>query len=341
LTATATKKVKLDMAKRFAIAPEHIVQTGFYRENLDLNVIPTQEQQKASTLLQLIEQQQGCGIVYVTLQHTAEQVAVGLAAAGVLAKAYHAGLGDEVRQQVQQDFMLGHTQVVVATIAFGMGIDKSDIRFVVHYDLPKSIENYSQEIGRAGRDGQPSRCITLGNLDGLNTVENFVYGDTPELQGIQIVLDDIRQGIQSRNTQPLSKTAADISFDGQWEVQIHGLSTQSNIRQLPLKTLLVQLELMGIVRPQYTYFADVRFKFLQDKADVLGRFDEKRQAFLNSVFEHTDFKKVWGSLNFDTLFEQTGAERSRVVAALEYLEQHQLIELQTKQMTEVYQVNST
>ena len=341
LTATATKKVKLDMAKRFAIAPEHIVQTGFYRENLDLNVIPTQEQQKASTLLQLIEQQQGCGIVYVTLQHTAEQVAVGLAAAGVLAKAYHAGLGDEVRQQVQQDFMLGHTQVVVATIAFGMGIDKSDIRFVVHYDLPKSIENYSQEIGRAGRDGQPSRCITLGNLDGLNTVENFVYGDTPELQGIQIVLDDIRQGIQSRNTQPLSKTAADISFDGQLEVQIHGLSTQSNIRQLPLKTLLVQLELMGIVRPQYTYFADVRFKFLQDKADVLGRFDEKRQAFLNSVFDHTDFKKVWGSLNFDTLFEQTGAERSRVVAALEYLEQHQLIELQTKQMTEVYQVNST
>ncbi len=348
LTATATKKVKLDMAKRFAIEPQHIVQTGFYRENLDLQVIATPERGKNQTLLQIIQAQQGCGIVYVTLQHSAEQVAQRLAVDGVSAKAYHAGLGDEIRQQVQQDFMEGRIQVVVATIAFGMGIDKSDIRFVVHYDLPKSIENYSQEIGRAGRDDQLSHCITLGNLDGLHTVENFVYGDTPELQGIQILLDDIRQGTQNHIAKPTGQHATQYENEGatefvngsQWELQINGLSTLSNIRQLPLKTLLVQLELMGIVRPQYAYFADVRFKFLQDKVDVLARFDENRQAFLTSVFANTDFKKVWGSLNFDSLFEQTGAERARVVAALEYLAQNQLIELQTKQMTEVFQVDT-
>lgn len=335
LTATATKKVKLDMAKRFAILPEHIVQTGFYRENLDLQVLATPEQEKDQMLLQIVSDQQGCGIVYVTLQHTAEQVAHRLAANGLSAKAYHAGLGDEIRQQVQQDFMAGKTHVVVATIAFGMGIDKSDIRFVVHYDLPKSIENYSQEIGRAGRDGQLSHCITLGNLDGLNTVENFVYGDTPELQGIQHVVDDIRKGTQSAE----SGIATEFSQGSQWEVQIHGLSTQSNIRQLPLKTLLVQLELLGVVRPQYAYFADVRYKFLKDKAEVLERFDASRQVFLESVFQHTDFKKIWGSLKFDTLFQETGNERARVVAALEYLQQNQLIELQTKQMTDVFQVD--
>lgn len=348
LTATATKKVKLDMAKRFAIEPQHVVQTGFYRKNLDLHVSATLEREKNQTLIQIIQAQQGCGIVYVTLQHSAEQVAQRLAADGVSAKAYHAGLGDEVRQRVQQDFMEGRIQVVVATIAFGMGIDKSDIRFVVHYDLPKSIENYSQEIGRAGRDGQLSHCITLGNLDGLHTVENFVYGDTPELQGIQILLDDIRQGTQNHIAKPIGQHATrhenngatEFSHASQWELQINGLSTLSNIRQLPLKTLLVQLELMGIVRPQYAYFADVRFKFLQDKADVLARFDENRQAFLTSVFANTDFKKIWGSLNFDSLFEQTGAERARVVAALEYLAQNQLIELQTKQITEVFQVDT-
>ena len=88
--------------------------------------------------------------------------------------------------------MSNKIQVVVATIAFGMGIDKSDIRFVIHYDLPKSIENYSQEIGRGGRDGEAANCTVLANLDGLVTIENFVYGDTPDKSAIERVIDDIK-----------------------------------------------------------------------------------------------------------------------------------------------------
>lgn len=337
LTATATKKVKNDMASKFAIAPKHIVQTGFYRSNLDLTVIPVKESEKIQNLLQQIKYQQQVfnlpstsGIVYVTLQHTAEKVAAYLHAAGVKAVAYHAGFDSEKRQQIQNDFMQGRVDVVVATIAFGMGIDKSDIRFVMHYDLPKSIENYSQEIGRAGRDGHPSNCVTFANLDGLNTVENFVYGDTPEYSAIEFLLENIRHE---------SKPSERENNVSEWELQVVGLSNASNIRQLPLKTLLVQLEMMGVIKPMYAYFAEFKYKFLQDKDSILSMFEGERREFLRAVFSTSQFKKVWGAPNFDELFKQYNTERSRVITALDYLAEKQLIELESKKMTEVFRVN--
>lgn len=324
LTATATRKVKQDMAIRFDIKPQHIVQTGFYRSNLDLTVLPVASENKLRILKQQLQSFDGAGIVYVTLQHTAEEVASQLCSMGFVAQAYHAGFDDDKRQQIQHDFMLGQTQIVVATIAFGMGIDKSNIRFVIHYDLPKSIENYCQEIGRAGRDGQLSHCVTLANLDGINTVENFVYGDTPELASIATVIDSISQETQANY----------------WEVQLNQLANQSNIRLLPLKTLLVQLELQGVIKPLYAYYADVQYQFLQPQAHVLSQFSPERQAFLTQIFTHTQMKRVWGSLDFNALYQATGAERNRVLAALEYLASQQLIELETKQITDVYQVET-
>jgi len=329
LTATATKKVKLDMAEKFAISEHHIVQTGFYRRNLDLTVIPVASVDKNTYLVEQLKQQshfrEGCGIVYVTLQHSAEQVAAYLQQAGINASAYHAGFDSDTRSQIQANFMAGNIQVIVATIAFGMGIDKSDIRFVFHYDLPKSIENYSQEIGRAGRDGQLSHCITLANLDGLNTVENFVYGDTPELSGIEYVIENIK---------------TESSY-GKWELQLLQLSNASNIKQLPLKTLLVQLELYGVIEPMHAYFADFKIKLLKPISEILAGFNEQRQAFLSAIFTATAFKKVWGSLNFERLLEDKSIERNRVITALEYLQEQQLIVLETKQMTEVFKVDLT
>jgi ATP-dependent DNA helicase RecQ len=338
LTATATKKVKHDMANKFAIGNEHIVQTGFYRSNLDLAVLPVKESEKKQCLLQCINQQKQffssadsvAGIVYVTLQHTAELVADYLKTAGVNACAYHAGLESIDRQRIQNDFMLGLIDVVVATIAFGMGIDKADIRFVIHYDLPKSIENYSQEIGRAGRDGQLSHCITLANLDGLTVVENFVYGDTPELSSIEYLINNIR----------LESGASHHELNiTEWESQIVSLSNASNIRQLPLKTLLVQLEMQGVIKPMYSYFAEFKYKFVESENTILNMFGDERREFLKAIFSTTKFKKVWGEVDFDFLFRSYQCERGRVVAALEYLAEKNLIVLESKKMTEVYQVD--
>jgi len=335
LTATATRKVKMDMAAKFHIQRDHIVQTGFYRSNLDLSVVPVVEAKKNGLLAQTIHQQQGAGIVYVTLQHTAETVAQYLKQQGINTCAYHAGFDSDTRSQIQQDFMAGKIQVIVATIAFGMGIDKSDIRFVIHHDLPKSIENYSQEIGRAGRDGMPSYCFTLANLDGLNTVENFVYGDTPELAGIELVINSIKKEVVTNSFTGGYENQA----QGKWELQILQLSNAANIKQLPLKTLLVQLELSGVIEPLYAYFADFKIKLLEPKDEILNRFNEQRKDFLQRIFNATEFKKVWGSLNFDTLLQDQSIERNRVISALEYLEEQQLIVLETKGMTEVFNVN--
>ncbi|SDG50057.1 ATP-dependent DNA helicase, RecQ-like [Onishia taeanensis] len=331
LTATATPRVIQDMRTRFAIAQEDVTTTGFYRPNLDLAVTPVAADQRARTLVdwlrpRLAEEAPRPTIVYVTLQQSAERLTAYLTKAGIQAAAYHAGLPAETRDRVQQDFMSGQVNCIVATIAFGMGIDKADIRQVVHFDLPKSVENYSQEIGRAGRDGNTSECLVLGGRDTLNVLENFVYGDTPEAGGIHRVIAE-----------------ALAAPGGQWELMLNALSQDSNIRPLPLKTLLVQLELRGIIAPRFAYFADYRLKFPNGPAALIERFSGERQAFLQAIVDSSTAARTWHTLDFATL-ERLGAERgldtrrARVITALDYCRDQGWLEVESKQMTEVYEV---
>ncbi|WP_445577331.1 ATP-dependent DNA helicase RecQ [Pseudomonas sp. E141] len=323
LTATATPKVIADMQAKFAIAPDDVVTTGFYRPNLNLLVEPVRGADKRRRLVQWLGERAGQpSIVYVTLQRTAEQIAEHLSQHGIGAEAYHAGLPHEQREAIQRRFMGGQCNCIVATIAFGMGIDKSDIRNVAHFDLPKSIENYSQEIGRAGRDGLPSDCLVLANRDSLNVLENFVYGDTPELAGIRCVLDEL-------------KAAA---ADGQWEFLLGPLADKSNIRQLPLKTLLVQLELRRLIAPRYAYFAEYRFKFLIEPQALLEHFEGERQAFVSAIIQTSSRARTWATVDFDGMYQLYHAERNRVVKALDYFQEKGWVELESKQMTEVYNV---
>ena len=326
LTATATPKVIADMQAKFAIAPHDVVTTGFYRPNLNLLVEPVSGADKRRRLVQwMSERADQPSIVYVTLQKTAEQIAEHLNRNGIQAEAYHAGLPHDKREGIQQRFMGGRSNCIVATIAFGMGIDKSDIRNVVHFDLPKSIENYSQEIGRAGRDGQPSDCLVLANRDSLNVLENFVYGDTPEQEGIRRVLQEL-QAARS---------------EGQWEFLLRSLSDHSNIRELPLKTLLVQLELKGVIAPRYAFYAEYRFKYLIEPEALLARFSGERQQFVAAIIQGCKRAKTWATVDFDALYQQHNAERNRVVKALDYFQEQGLIELESKQMTEVYSLLDT
>jgi len=322
LTATATQAVLNDMSHKFNIDKDDITVTGFYRHNLDISILPCSVEEKKSALLSIINQKPKLStIVYVTQQNTSEIIAKLLISEGIDAMAYHAGLKSHQREDIQHKFMSGQTKCIVATIAFGMGVDKSDIRRVIHFDLPKSIENYAQEIGRAGRDGQPSQCLLLANEEGVCTLENYIFGDTPEYTEILNVIQQATSSIP------------------QWEVVISRLSNHSNIRQLPLKTLLVYMELQEVISAQYTYFAEYRFKFLVPQSEIITQFNGERRVFTQALFDSTSKAKIWCQVDFDELWHNYQGERNRAISALDYFHQQGWIELESKLMTEVYRVN--
>jgi ATP-dependent DNA helicase RecQ len=309
LTATATPKVAADIRQSFVIADADCIQTGFYRPNLTLLFEPADEPDQA-LLRCFAEQKQeardrtgGPTIVYVTLQQTAMQVAALLAKEGLPAKPYHAGMKDEQRQAVQDWFMASDKAIVVATIAFGMGIDKSNIRAVFHYNLPKSLENYAQEIGRAGRDGLPSICIMLGNGNDLHVLENFVYGDTPEPGHVREFVDHI------------------LGQEAVFSCSIYELSGLFDMRPLVVKTLLTYLELEGLLASTGPFYSSYSFKPLRPSAEILPRFDAERQEFLKKLLSCAVKQKIWFSIDLDEAAQRTGSPRKRVIAALDYLEQ--------------------
>ncbi|HEX8160446.1 MAG TPA: RecQ family ATP-dependent DNA helicase [Pyrinomonadaceae bacterium] len=179
LTATATPYVRADIIEQLGLREPRAFVSGFDRPNLSLRVVHTQKDREKITHIRALAAAGGSGIVYASTRKSVEQVARRLQDAGLSVVGYHAGMEDSERVRAQDQFMSGARQMIVATNAFGMGIDKPDIRFVAHYQMPGSIEAYYQEIGRAGRDGLPSACALLFNYADKRTQDYFIEGSYP------------------------------------------------------------------------------------------------------------------------------------------------------------------
>lgn len=191
LTATATKRVQQDIIQQLNLRSPDIHIASFNRTNIHYEVQP-KDSNIYPTLLRNIREESGSGIVYCLSRRSVEEVAAKLQHDGIAALPYHAGLSDRQRSNNQTSFLRDDVQVIVATIAFGMGINKPDVRFVYHYDLPRSLENFYQESGRAGRDGEPSKSILFFSLGDLKKID-YLIKQKPDKTEQRIAQQQLRQ----------------------------------------------------------------------------------------------------------------------------------------------------
>jgi ATP-dependent DNA helicase RecQ len=311
LTATATPAVTVDIRAAFAIREEHAIVTGFYRSNLELCATPvTSAGRDALLLKRLTSRAPGPTIVYVTLQKTAVRIAKELAAAGLPARAYHAGMEPPERTAVQDDWMQSDRGIVVATVAFGMGIDKANVRYVYHYNLPKSLESYSQEIGRAGRDDAHSIVELFACDEDVPVLENFAYGDTPTEESLRGVVSEVL-------------AAPEV------EVGLHAFGGRHDLRPLVLRTALTYLELAGAVRQATPRYAGYEARLHRPLDEIIASIKGEPARFLAELFSERIAKKgrVWYAFEPAEAAAALDQPRDRVVRALEFLEQKGFAEI--------------
>jgi len=278
LTATATPEVKKDIQEKLHFKNEHVFQKSFERKNLSYVVL--QEEDKLNRLVSIISKVNGTGIVYARNRKKTKEVAELLLKKKISAAFYHAGLASATRSKVQDDWMKGETRVMVATNAFGMGIDKENVRFVIHLDIPESLEAYYQEAGRGGRDEKRAYAVLLYNNNDRTEIEHRTELNFPEVAEIRKTY----QALASYYQLPVG-SGKGVSFD----FDIAEFCTTYNLRIPVVFSCLRLLELQGLISTTESVDLHARIHFLMDNQKLYDfqvrnqRFDHVIKVILRSL----------------------------------------------------------
>jgi ATP-dependent DNA helicase RecQ len=254
LTATATPRVREDILRSLKMRSPEVVVTSFNRPNLTYRVLPAKEKKdKLPLILDVVRNAAPPGIVYATTRKECEELAAHLRRSGVDAAAYHAGMGPAERSDVQERFMTDELSVVVATIAFGMGVDKPNVRFVVHSSVPGSLPAYMQESGRAGRDGETSECVVLYRGADLGRRKRLVTLGTAGEEDVGSLFHSL----------------AGLERDGRVNVPPNALSALGGVDPDSAWIVLGSLEESGLIHRGYDLWAEVEVRRLEEEREGL------------------------------------------------------------------------
>ncbi len=304
LTATATPEVKEDIATQLNLVDPVKVVTGFARPNLQFGVVKANEAQKMSMIVSAVEGVEGNGIVYTGTRGKAEEITDKLLEAGIEAVFYHAGLDPESRNWTQENFIKGKTKVIVATNAFGLGIDKKDVRFVIHHDLPGTIEAYYQEAGRAGRDGKMSLCMLFYAPRDRFLREFFISGDNPSPE----MVGSVYQILMNYETDRIFTTYAEIK-DG----------LVDDVPDMAVGTCLKILEKEGYISRSSEKNSPAFFRLLNDYQMTLSFISKKAKKqieVLDRLWQRFSKEMVEGwDFDLEEVSGIIGVEREAFVRA--------------------------
>ncbi|KAL6916756.1 hypothetical protein FSHL1_008571 [Fusarium sambucinum] len=326
LTATATPPVIDDICQAFDISKEGVFKTSVYRPNLRLEAEAVQaKDDKYSLLYEFLKTHPGSTLIYATLQKQAEELAEHLTRKGFPAAHFHAGMKIEEKKQIQDDFMTSKIQTVVATIAFGMGIDKPDIRNIVHWDVPSTVEEYCQQVGRAGRDGKQSYCMLYLCREDFWIRENFARGDLPSRNSLRDLLKDIFDG-----------DVVKLHQGETFKVSHHGQSTKFDIRISPLSVIYAALELkFNLIRattPEYSSYKFEATSSYYPRLKVINSPESK------AILQHAKKAKKFHSIDLSAVANKEGLRRNDLVNLLNDLNNNGAIILTVGGVEQKYKV---
>ncbi|KAF1960840.1 ATP-dependent DNA helicase [Byssothecium circinans] len=323
LTATATPQVAEDIRKAFDIPPEGLFSTTTYRPNLRLlaEAIP-KGADYVGKLVKHLRKHPGPTIVYVTIQKDAESLAEELATRGFQARAYHAGMKTDDKDKIQDEFLRSNKMIIVATIAFGMGIDKPDIRNIIHFDTPSSIEAYSQQIGRAGRDGKPSTCLFYLSTNDFYLRNIFTYGDRPSYRSLKLLMNDIVE--RAKNT----------AVGEVFEVSHYSQSRDVDIGTITLSIIFAHLELkLGYFRAAGAIYKE--YKYIPNKPSALS---SDSAPIARAILRAAKAARKWTVVTIDDVANSLGVPRNDIVRKLDEWNERGFIHLEKSRVENLYRL---